>query len=438
MAKTKAEKWQILKKVIMAAVTLLIILYVLYVIGRAGFTQIKTVGAAKTTVYESISVNGYVVRGEQYVEYKGNGVISYAVSDGSKVSKGEAVANIFSDAALPGKQQQLADLESKLEALRQLEKNIGTFSQTPDEIDRSVNSLLFQCNIDMANGDTAHSDKNVRSILYYINERQLVTGKVSSYEEKIGELEKEIDSLNRSNASIRKNEQVNASYAGYFVSHTDGYEKSFSLNELNKLMPGSLSSSKIQSKEVSKNVIGKIVDKVYWYIVCDVSAEDAIKLKNAYSLKVNIPVVSNQNIVVELESLNQEDKSSDAVAVLKGTYMNGQMASIRNENMSIIIDDYTGIYVPKQAVHEKTITETSEESGKEVTVEKQVKGVYVQKGTAIVFRQIVPIYAGEDYVISDIISNLPDEQAKQYLQVYDKIVTEGGNLYDGKIVRRSS
>ena len=431
---------QIVKKIIAALVTVLIIVYLGYVFGRAGFTQVKTVSAIQTTVYDSIDVNAYIIRSEKYVEYKENGVISYTVSDGDKVSKNENIANIFENANMSSKKQELDELEKNLAALEQLEKNIGTFTQTPDEIDKSISELLCRSNISVAEGELKTADKNILDVLYCINERQLITEKSVSYQEKIDEIKKRIEDIKKSDNSIQKNKGINASVSGYFSSHTDGYEQAFDIKKLNELMPGALAEGKIQKKDVSKNVIGKIIDKVYWYIVFEVNSQDAIKIKNAAYLKVNIPVVSNDNILLEMESINQPDKSGNALVVMKGTYMNEQMSNVRNEDVSILLDDFTGIYVPKTAVHEKTLKYTSVDGeGNETTVEKSTSGVYVRIGNEISFKQIEAIYSGEDYVISNVSvksENVADDT--EVLRIYDQIVTEGANLYDGKIIQRSS
>ena len=60
-------------------------------------------------------------------------------------------------------------------------------------------------------------------------------------------------------------------------------------------------------------------------------------------------------------------------------------------------------------------------------------------GNEISFKQIEAIYSGEDYVISNVSvkdENIADDT--EVLRVYDQIVTEGANLYDGKIIQRSS
>ena len=437
---TKKKNIVIVKRVTAAVITVLIIAYAVYVLCRAGFTQVKTIGAVQTTVYDSIDVNAYIVRSEKYVEYKENGVISYTVSDGDKVSKNENIADIFESASLSGKKKELDELAKKLASLEQLEKNIGTFTQTPDEIDKTVNNLLCRSNININEGDLKLADENIDDILYAINERQLITEKAVSYQEKINEIKERMEEIKNSDKSVQKNNGISAPVSGYFSRHTDGYEQTFDVSKLKELMPGTLAEGNIKKKNVSKNVIGKIIDKVYWYILFEVSEQDTLRIKNAAYLKVNIPVVSNDNIPVELECINQPDKSGSSLVIVKGTYMNEQMPNIRNEDISLLLDDYTGIYVPKTAVHEKTLKYTStDKEGNKKTEEKTTSGVYVRIGSEISFRQIKPIYAGEDYVISDIYLEDKDiADNTDILQIYDRMVTEGANLYDGKIIQRSS
>ena len=434
------RNWQIVRNVILSLVTILIVVYVIYVLGRAGFTQVKSVGAVKMTVYDSIDVNVYIVRSERYIEYKGEGVLSYTVSDGDKVSKNENIANVFDNAGLSGKKQELDELEKKLASLEQLEKNIGTFTQTPDEIDKTVNDLLCRSNIDVAEGNLTLAEENIQDVLYAINERQLITGKTSSYEEKIKDIKERMEEIKSSDKSVQKNKSINAAVSGYFSSHTDGYEKSFDISKFSELMPGALEDDKIKQKDVPKNAVGKIIDRVYWYIVFEVDQQDALRIKNAPYLKVNIPVVSNMNIPVELECMNQPDKSGNAIVVMKGTYMDERMANVRHEDISLVLDDFTGIYVPKTAVHERMLKYTSyDKDGKAKTVEKNTVGVYVRMGSEVTFRQIERIYSGEDFVICDVSIDGEDlADNTKPLQLYDQIITEGANLYDGKIIQRSS
>ncbi|MBQ5563019.1 MAG: hypothetical protein IIT39_06505, partial [Clostridia bacterium] len=69
-------KYSTVKKIITVLFVLLVISYVIFVICRSSFTQIKSVEANRTTVYDSIDANGYIIRSETYIKYGKEGVIS--------------------------------------------------------------------------------------------------------------------------------------------------------------------------------------------------------------------------------------------------------------------------------------------------------------------------------------------------------------------------
>ena len=79
-------------------------------------------------------------------------------------------------------------------------------------------------------------------------------------------------------------------------------------------------------------------------------------------------------------------------------------------------------------------------TGKEKTETKSVKGVYILVGNEILFKQIVPLYTGEGFIIC--MQNPKDEDLVTdeigVLKAYDEVVVEGANLYDGKIIDRTS
>ncbi len=431
------DKTVIIKKVAVAVITLLLIAYIVSVIIKANFTQIETQTANLMTVSDSISVNGYFIRDEKLITNKDNGYVSYCIDDGEKISKGEAVADVYSSGDVAANEKIIERLETQIAALRQLNGNsTENVTISPDDIDKNINTYLSQINYNVYNGDLSEAEKNVDDVLYNINERQLVTGKADGFDSKINELQGRIDELKKSNSNY-KGKQIKSDVSGYFVSCADGYEGIYGTKDLENIKYGDLSNGKLKAKEVDNNVIGKAIEGVYWYIACEVSAEDALRIKTSYNLSVEIPTVNNTNIDVDVYSVNQESKTSNAVVILRGNYMNTEMSRIRTDDISIVINTYEGIYVPKNAVHEKQVTETVEdENGKEKKETHTVQGVYVLIGNELQFKQIVELYAGEDFVIS---KNSPEEDelaTDEYgvLKAYDDVVVEGANLYDGRIV----
>lgn len=100
------------------------------------------------------------------------------------------------------------------------------------------------------------------------------------------------------------------------------------------------------------------------------------------------------------------------------------------------INDYSGIMINKRALHENTVKKSvTDENGSESIIEKKVQGVYVLYGNKLQFKQIVPIYYADKYVICDA-SPQPDQLiTNDTVRLYDRIIVGGTNLYDGKVVR---
>lgn len=430
----------IIKRIVVAIISILIIAYVVSVGLKANFIQIKTETANIMTVSDSIPTKGYFIRDEKIITYDGSGVISYLLNDGEKISKDEAVADVYSDTQAANDKKLIDKLQQQISDLEQLDNSVNSILMAPDDLDKNISSNLSKAKVSASEKNFTEADKNITSALYSINQRQLVTGKTESYEAKISELQGKVSALKKKYENNMPN-SINSQKTGYFSSTVDGYETYYNTSTLESIKVGDLDSSKIKKKDVGKNVIGKTMEGVYWYVACEVTADEAISIKESPSLSVDIPIANNHNISVELHCINQKDKNSDAVVILKGSYMNSEMINLRREDISIIKNTYNGIYVSRNAVHDQQITETvTDKNGKETTETKSVKGVYILVGNELLFKQIVPVYTGEGFIIcmqnpkeSDLVT---DEIG--VLKAYDDVVVEGANLYDGKIIDRTS
>ncbi len=430
----------IIKRIIVAVVSILIVAYIVSVGLKANFTQVKTETANIMTVSDSIPAKGYFIRDEQLITYDGGGVISYLLNDAEKISKDEAVAYVYTDAQAANDKKYIEKLEQQIKDLEQLDNSVNSILLAPDELDKNISSSLSKAKLNASEKDFSDADKNITAALYSINQRQLVTGKTQGYSKKIEELSKKVSELKKKYEN-NKAKSIISSQTGYFSSTVDGYESFYNSKALSSIKIGDLDEKKITRRSVGKNVVGKTVEGVYWYVACEVSAEEAIQIKESSSLSVDIPLANNHNISVELHCINQENKNSPAVVVLKGSYMNKEMINLRREDISIIKNSYNGIYVSRNAVHDQQITETvTDKTGKEKTETKSVKGVYILVGNEILFKQIVPLYTGEGFIIC--MQNPKDEDLVTdeigVLKAYDEVVVEGANLYDGKIIDRTS
>ncbi len=110
--------------------------------------------------------------------------------------------------------------------------------------------------------------------------------------------------------------------------------------------------------------------------------------------------------------------------------LNSVVARGRTARFKLVINSYGGLRVPRKALR-------YDENGE--------RGVFVESGQTLVFKKVEVIYWDDDYVIckqnvmkkhdtSDSDDIYDEEIDNSYLKLYDIIVTEGKELYDGKFI----
>lgn len=426
----------IIRKILTALLTILILVYVIYLISNASFQNIRTETAVYSTMTESLELDGYFIKDETIIEADTDkGVISYVIDDGDKIAKGDKVAELYKSAEDAQSQSELAELEAQLKVLTELQKNGDAISVTPDVIDENIAAYLIDMSICKNSGDLSKSDESIEQILYNINERQLLIGKVDNFNDKISKLEADINKIKKSSGS--KLSEVKSTKAGYFSGELDGYENNLKVSDINSIMLDDLEKAKSAEKRENKKAIGKVISNVFWYIACPVTSEQAIKL-NEYKnnqMTVTMPSVSVKDTNITLVCINRKDNKSGGVAIFRGTDMNSSIASIRSGSFAINMNSYVGIAVPESAVHQDTITvTTTDEKGNEKEEAKKVSGVYVQYGNELEFKEIVPMYSDNGFVICKQSPTDDELFSGSTIKIYDQVVVEGVDLYDGKVI----
>ena len=88
---------------------------------------------------------------------------------------------------------------------------------------------------------------------------------------------------------------------------------------------------------------------------------------------------------------------------------------MRFEKATLILKNYTGIVIPKEAVR---VQKTTDDDGNEVNA----NGVYVLLGKSVYFRKVSPLYEDEDVLVSEITTQ------SGYVSVYDQVIVKGKEL----------
>ncbi len=403
------------------------------------FSMVYVEPAREETVSKTLSTRAYIIRKESYVVNDTGGVLYYNVDDASAVEKGGVIAGIYENETDAINFNKINKLNTRIEDLKRLNSMSEVIGASLESINKSLNNSIHSFIADVDSNQFGVAEKSVDDFLYSINEKQIITGKIQNFNSKIAELENEKIILQQSiKPSIG---QITADRAGIFTSHTDGFEESYDYAQAQHISYQELIN--LQSAEKSeppKNVIGKIISDVNWRICCPVSAEEAKEFDEiSGTVSIGIPYASTELFNAEVLSVNREGSTGNAVVVLECKSMDKTLAKIRNEQINISVREYSGIKIEKSSIHRDKVTRTIENrDGTSKTEERMVDGVYILYGNELRFKEIVKIYETDDFVICSKDKENEKLFSGNTVKLYDKIVTEGTDLYAGKIVKQST
>lgn len=424
------------KKIIFMIILIFASAYILYQIYVSNFTKVKTQPVTYTSLSDSIQSESFIVRDEVFINNNSNGVMSYLLEDGEKVAKDGTVAEIFNNYDDAKTQKEIKNIDNEINNFKQLSYLSNSYTSDPLATDEQIGSSIQKMIKDINASSYNNIQKSRSDILYLMNEKQIITGKVDSFNNKIDELQSQRDTLSKSHgSSIGK---VLAPDSGYFVSKLDGFENIVNFDNVLSLSVDNIKSILSSEKKLdsNKNIIGKVIRGINWYIVCNVSSDEAFKLYNGKSVNITLPLVSTEKFPATVAAINQQDKKSEAAVILSLNNMDNRLALTRNETVKIDIDTYNGLLINKDSLHEDILRKTVvDENGNESLEEKKVQGVYILRGKEIVFKQVVPIYSDNNYIVCEQNPSSDKLFNGETITILDEVVTEGTNLYNGKIIK---
>lgn len=427
----------LIRRLATTAVALLLLLYVGYQVFLSHHSGVRTETSVYFTASDSVQVTGVAVRDEIPLEKpKTAGVVDYVLSSGDKVAKGGTVALICSTEQQAAARHELAGVDSEIKRLQSLQSPGDTHAVSPDSLNQQIHRKLSSLLGQTVSGEFASLPASREDLLYLISERQIVTGQTSNLDSRLTELQKTRETLTQQAGTALGS--VVSPASGYFISSTDGLESELDFSKATSLTGEQILAAE-QEQAADDGSPGKISGSYDWYFACVVDSnrtEDFRRLASGGTVSIRFPFVSNVTVPATVAAVNQSSPSSQTAVILECNYMNAELAAIRRETAQVIVQEYTGIRISPQAVHFETVSKTEKDSsGKATTTKKEVSGVYVLHGNQISFRQIVPIYSTDNYVICD--PNPPEDSlmTDDTVKLHDEVVVEGTDLYDGKVVQ---
>ena len=225
-----------------------------------GFSaDIETEYATLVTDSDVVPLDAYIMRSESVIfaaSATSGHSVGYVFSDGTKVHGGQVVANIYTGDG--SSDEAIVDLDRRIDLLESSNLTDGMTSSDTYVIDSKIQNYYYLIHQSTLLGNYSNLTKRRGELLTLINKRRILTGVTTGYSDRIESLTAERALLSAGQDTIA--ESVEAPYAGYFYSTTDGYESTFSASKVESLTLAEFDKMlSSQPTRYSDRAVGKMV-----------------------------------------------------------------------------------------------------------------------------------------------------------------------------------
>lgn len=391
------------------SVVVLIVLFVVIQFYKVTHIELKTQTATVSTVYDKASSEALFIRDESVVEKAATGVTVPCFEDGDKINVKGNVAMQFSSSKAAANYSKYTDLTNQIKYYQTLEAQTVGQSANLETINEDIEQKVINYADGLCRNKIGDTAQELDSVLV---RRQLIIGENVDL---LSIIENLRDKRNSYSSFSKPDKYIKTDESGVFSSYTDGYENIIDFDKAEETSVKEFKSALSavdKSRDVADNV-GKLVTSYTWYVQTLVSTDTVKNLENGDY--VNIVLKDDSSKEFKAEIVSGADVSlgqKETLLVLKLNEMDADIAKLRKAEIEIRRNKYEGIKIPSEALH----------------VVDGKKGVYVLIASQIKFREVNIIYSDDDYVLAEY-----DESNTNSIHLYDKIITQGKDLKDGKV-----
>lgn len=371
--------------------------------------ELKTQTAGVSTVYDTISANALVVRKETVVPNSSDGITVVGCNNCDKIKKGGSIAMVFSSEQEAVSYSKYRELSRQLSQYESLEAQTVGQSADLETVDKDIEQKVINYSSAVNKNKLTDEKENLNSVLI---RRQILIGEQVDLQSYITSLTSELAQY----GAVAPKKQITTDVSGIFCTYTDGFENLVDYDSVADMSIDDFKDAmgKIDSLQVNQGGnLGKIITEYNWYLQALVDVGQVKNLQNGDYVEVMLK--DDNNTVLKAKIITGAEpqlNEKETLLVLRCDEMNERLAELRTADIEIRLKKYEGIKVPVDALH----------------VVDDKKGVYVLIASQIKFRQVNVIYSGNDYVLVEY-----DSSDSESIHLYDKIITQGKDLEDGKV-----
>ena len=169
----------------------------------------------------------------------------------------------------------------------------------------------------------------------------------------------------------------------------------------------------MKDKVSAGDPIGKIVNNYLWYIAVAVPENVANEMHVGDSVGIRFKAVGGEAVSGSIARISPIENKKAAVVISSNQYIDSVYSTSMTE-VEIVRNSYQGFRIP----------------AKSIRIINKDKGVYVIRNDVARFVPVETRYTGKDWVIVS-----EKIEGGETLKLYDELIVNGRNLYDGKDVR---
>ncbi len=388
--------------------------------------EIATTVAYDHSVNVGRSASAIIVR-EETVLPGSDSYVDLVLSEGERAAAKSVVALIYDHPSALDTRQEIRALQAEIE---QLEYALSTGTQAVDsaKLDQQVVGSIVSLRSLAASGDLSSLEDYVLKLRTMVFQRDYTygdTGAAQQLELLIEQKKTRLSTLEHSLSQV--SQTVRAPASGVFSGAADGYESLVTPDMLSTMTPAQLSALLEGDAPAATDAIGKVITSSTWYLAAlfDGSNDLGLTVGRTYTISFSHDYYGFVDMTLE----RIETQNDQTMAVFSARTKLADTTLLRIQTVDIVVEELTGIRVPRKALRVETQSVTDEETGK--TTQVNSYGVYTVVGTQAEWQEVNVLYTGDTYYLVEPVN----ESDSGRLRAGDTVILSSTGLYDGKVVR---
>jgi len=369
----------------------------------------STTTAISVTTGDTLAAEGFIVREESLLETDAP-YIRVTADEGAKIGAGQAIAVSY---ASESAREASARIETLALEIEQLTAFVSATSGSEEAMtmETSVKNSILDMNYNLSQGDLSGLSETsviLRTLIFSAN--------AEDAQSRLDSLQAELRTLK--DTSDADGTAILAETPGIFSSNVDGFE-AVTPSRIAEMTAGE-AKALIAAGTSESSALGKLITGTDWFFVAVLSESDAARIEEltangTATVAATVTGAYTGAIEMTVERVGAAEDGSVPVILSCNRYLADTLWS-RVTDITLTLDEKTGIRVPKEALH------TDEEGQTFIYTEKalQVEVRYVD---------IVTEY-GNYYLVESA------EGETVTLRAGEEIIVTGKNLYDGKVIEK--